>query len=231
MEQMECGTGMEAPVKMGTTILAMKHSGGVMLAADGLTSVGMGGALLMADRFARKLVQVTDNVWIGRMGSAADTQLVCRHVKHYMRLHRIELSSCGQELQEVAVKTVASIVKLIRYNNRDMINGNFTVAGVDSILGPQIYSVRDGFILEKDFLAGGSGMALADALAGESHDPKMSKEEAFNLLKRMLTTAHSRDSATGGDFRFVNIPLEGKTETFHIPARDVPHFSTYAKFL
>ena len=71
-----CTVG-EAPGKAeaphtGTTIVAVTFDGGVVLGADGRVSTGT----YISNRASNKIQQLTDNVFLLRSGSAADTQAI-----------------------------------------------------------------------------------------------------------------------------------------------------------
>ena len=56
----------------GTTIVAVAYDGGVVLGADGRVSTGN----YVSNRASNKIYQLTDNVYLLRSGSAADTQAI-----------------------------------------------------------------------------------------------------------------------------------------------------------
>ena len=55
----------------GTTLVAVEFAGGVVIGADSKTSMGT----WVANRVTDKLTPVTDNIFVCRSGSAADTQV------------------------------------------------------------------------------------------------------------------------------------------------------------
>lgn len=70
-----CSTGSRmdgAEPHTGTTIIACAYDGGVVLGADGRVSTGN----YISNRASNKIMQLTDNVFLLRSGSAADTQAV-----------------------------------------------------------------------------------------------------------------------------------------------------------
>jgi 20S proteasome subunit beta 1 len=62
----------DAEPHTGTTIVACTFNGGVVLGADGRVSTGN----YVSNRASNKIMQLTDNVFLLRSGSAADTQAV-----------------------------------------------------------------------------------------------------------------------------------------------------------
>lgn len=68
-------------VSTGTTILAIPCEDGVVLGADSRTSTGS----YVASRYSDKLVQLSDHIFTGRSGSAADTQILTDYVRYYLQ--------------------------------------------------------------------------------------------------------------------------------------------------
>jgi 20S proteasome subunit beta 1 len=62
----------------GTTIVACSFKGGVVLGADGRVSTGT----YVSNRASNKVTRLTDNVYLLRSGSAADTQAVGDYGEH-----------------------------------------------------------------------------------------------------------------------------------------------------
>ena len=58
-------------VSTGTTLVAVEFADGVVIGADSKTSMGT----WVANRVTDKLTPVTDNIFVCRSGSAADTQV------------------------------------------------------------------------------------------------------------------------------------------------------------
>ena len=65
------GVNLKAPAT-GTTIVAVTFDGGVVLGADSRVSTGT----YVSNRASDKIAQLSDQVYLLRSGSAADTQLV-----------------------------------------------------------------------------------------------------------------------------------------------------------
>ena len=67
-------------VSTGTTIMALPFDGGVVVCADTRTSTGT----YVANRVSDKLVQLSDQIYACRSGSAADTQALTDYVHFYL---------------------------------------------------------------------------------------------------------------------------------------------------
>ena len=74
-----------------------------------------------------------------RSGSAADTQLVCDHVRNYMEQHALTLDD-----SKPTVSAGANLCAAINYNNKDMLMAGMIVAGWDKYEGGVVYALPIG---------------------------------------------------------------------------------------
>eukprot|EP01039_Chlorochromonas_danica_P008525 gene8525-9398_t len=187
-------------VSTGTTIVAVKFDGGVVLGADSRTSTGS----YVANRVSDKVVPVTDFVWACRSGSAADTQAVTDYVKYYINSHSMELGRVPR------VKTCANLMRLICYNNKDRMLAGMICGGWDPYEGGQIYEVPlGGTIMEQNFALGGSGSTYIYGLVDSLYRENMTKEECQQFVKKVISHAMARDGSSGGVIRLVTITKDG----------------------
>nr|AFK48953.1 unknown [Lotus japonicus] len=119
---------LSAPHSMGTTIIGVTYNGGVVLGADSRTSAGV----YVANRASDKITQLTDNVYVCRSGSAADSQVVSDYVRYFLHQHTIQLG------QPATVKVAANLVRLLSYNNKNFLETGLIVGGWDKYEGGQI---------------------------------------------------------------------------------------------
>ncbi|KAM1313042.1 hypothetical protein ACFX2F_017119 [Malus domestica] len=139
---------LNAPHSMGTTIIGVTYDRGVVLAADSRTSTGV----YVANRASDKITQLTDNVYVCRSGSAADSQVVSDYVRYFLHQHTIQLG------QPATVKVCANLVRLLSYGNKNMLETGLIVGGWDKYEGGKIYGIPlGGTLLELPFAIGGSG--------------------------------------------------------------------------
>jgi len=219
-------------VNMGTTILAVRYKGGVVVGADTRTSVSG----YVSNRYAAKLTFVLDRevdefityanspnkpeastCVICRSGSAADTQ-------HLASVIRTELVS-RQLLYKIrgTVTHVASLLRNILAN--ESLSASLICAGYDSELGRGvIYTITPGGTVfeEKVWAAGGSGSTYIlghldschpkDLLGEGSSDSQIlnSEEEALDFVSNALSLAMDRDGSSGGFIRMYVINRDGK---------------------
>ncbi|KAF5815488.1 Proteasome subunit beta type-6 [Helianthus annuus] len=203
---------VNAPHSMGTTIIGVTYNGGVILGADSRTSTG----LYVANRASDKITQLTDNVYICRSGSAADSQIVSDYVRYFLHQHTIQLG------QPATVKVAANLVRLLAYNNKNMLQTGIIVGGWDKYEGGKIYGIPlGGTILEQPFAIGGSGSSYLYGFFDQAWKEGMTKEEAEQLVVKAVSLAIARDGASGGVVRTVTINSEGVTRNFY-PGDQLP---------
>ncbi|KAG2400184.1 Proteasome subunit beta type-6 [Vigna angularis] len=201
-----------APHSMGTTIIGVTYKDGVVLGADSRTSTGV----YVANRASDKITQLTDNVYVCRSGSAADSQIVSDYVRYFLHQHTIQLG------QPATVKVAANLVRLLSYNNKNFLETGLIVGGWDKYEGGQIFGVPlGGTIVQQPFAIGGSGSSYLYGFFDQAWKEGMSKEEAEDLVKKAVSLAIARDGASGGVVRTVIINSEGVTRNFY-PGDQLP---------
>ncbi|OAY69477.1 proteasome subunit beta type-6 [Ananas comosus] len=193
---------LKAPISTGTTIIGVTYNGGVVLGADSRTSTGM----YVANRASDKITQLTDNVYVCRSGSAADSQVVSDYVRYFLNQHTIQLG------QPATVKVAANLIRLLSYQNKNMLETGLIVGGWDKYEGGQIYSVPlGGTIVRQPFAIGGSGSSYLYGFFDQAWKEGMSKDEAEELVVKAVSLAIARDGASGGVVRTVIINESGIT--------------------
>ncbi|KAG0491320.1 hypothetical protein HPP92_004275 [Vanilla planifolia] len=197
---------LSAPHSTGTTIIGVTYDGGVVLGADSRTSTGM----YVANRASDKITPITDNVYVCRSGSAADTQVISDYVRYFLNQHTIQLG------QPATVKVAANLVRLLSYQNKNMLQAGLIVGGWDKYEGGQIYSIPlGGTILRQPFSIGGSGSSYLYGFFDQAWKEGMSKDEAEELVVKAVSLAMARDGASGGVVRTVIINGEGVLRNFY----------------
>ncbi|XP_044464953.1 proteasome subunit beta type-6-like [Mangifera indica] len=197
---------LNQPHSMGTTIIGVTYNGGVVLGADSRTSTGV----YVANRASDKITQLTDNVYICRSGSAADSQTVSDYVRYFLHQHTIQLG------EPATVKVAANLVRLLSYNNKNILQTGVIVGGWDKYEGGKIYGIPlGGTIIEQPFAIGGSGSSYLYGFFDQVWREGMTREEAEQLVVKAVSLAIARDGASGGVVRTVTINSEGVTRKFY----------------
>mmetsp|Transcript_29944 Transcript_29944/g.77295 ORF Transcript_29944/g.77295 Transcript_29944/m.77295 type:complete len:143 (+) Transcript_29944:297-725(+) len=122
--------GIEDPA-LGTTIMAFKFDGGVILAADSRTSSGS----YVANRVSDKVTKLSDKIYVCRSGSAADTQAMADYATMYLNMQSIDMGESPR------VSTAASLLQALCYSNRNYLMAGLICAGYDDTDGPSVYNI------------------------------------------------------------------------------------------
>ena len=97
MEPASCSgnCGEDLAPQTGTTIVAIAFDGGVVLGADSRVSTGN----YVSNRASEKTTPLTDNVYLLRSGSAADTQVVADYGTAFVCSVFSYIHYCPEELE------------------------------------------------------------------------------------------------------------------------------------
>ncbi|KAJ2540451.1 Proteasome subunit beta type-1 [Coemansia sp. RSA 1853] len=187
-------------VNLGTTIMAVKFDGGVVIAADSRTSTGT----YVANRVTDKLTKVEERIYCCRSGSAADTQSVADIVKYHLDLYT------SQHDEMPTVKVAASLFQEICYQNKNNLSAWIIVAGWDKQTGGDVFEIPIGGSLHRpEFAIAGSGSSYISGFCDKSYRPGMSKEECIEFAKNAVGLAITRDGSSGGVIRLAVITKDG----------------------
>lgn len=158
----------------------------------------------IANRVSDKITHLTDNIWVCRSGSAADTQAISDFVRYAIKLVSIQFD------EEPVVETAAFLARDVVYKNKDNLLAGMILAGYDSLKGPQVYQVTlGGTLVREKFAISGSGSTYITGYCDEFYREKMSKEECLKFVKSALQLAMARDGSSGGVIRTVVITKDG----------------------
>ena len=188
------GTQIPA-VPEGTTVLALRYQGGVMMAGDRMATEGH----LVAHRTIRKVFPADRYSAVavaGVAGLAMDmVKLFQVELEHYEKLEGVRLSLEGK---------ASFLARLVKSQLGMALRGLVVVplfAGFDDKDSQgKVYSfdVVGGRYLETDFGSTGSGSRLAKAYLRTQYEPDISVDQALVLAVRGLVSAAREDTATGG---------------------------------
>ncbi|XP_042611620.1 proteasome subunit beta type-6-B like protein [Cyprinus carpio] len=206
-------------VSTGTTILAVKFNGGVIIGSDSRASMGES---YVSSKTINKLIQVHDRIFCCIAGSLADAQAVTKMAKFQLSFHSIQMES------PPLVKAAASIMRgELCYNNKEELQAGFITAGWDRKKGPQVmplYVVSlGGMLLSQPFTIGGSGSTYIYGYVDAKFKPDMSLEEAIQFSTNALALAMGRDNVSGGVVHLVVI-TEAEVKHVVVPGNKLPKF-------
>jgi len=225
-------------VDLGTTLVAIKYSQGVIVAADTRTSVGG----YVSNKFAYKInpifelegnaddgydsdsSAVSSSCVLCRSGSAADTQWLAQNAKRQFGKRSLERPNYRPTIKEVAY--------FLRYLVRDTQNQDSTslqasliCAGYDAVERKgQIHCITPGGSVweEDDFCVSGSGSTILLGYLDSLFDTKnvsstYTEEETIELVAKLLRLSISRDGSSGGLIRLYVINKNGLKEHTFFP--------------
>ncbi|VDN96551.1 unnamed protein product [Rodentolepis nana] len=205
----------KAEVRTGTTLVACEYNGGVVIGADSRTSTGV----YVANRVTNKLTPLTKYIYCCRSGSAADTQAAADVVRYQLDFHSVQMG------REPTVAEAANIFHNLCYNHRDNLLAGIFVAGWDSVLGGQIYSIPvGGMLIRQPAVIGGSGSTFLYGHFDINFKPNMTKEQAVQFVSTCVGLAINRDGSSGGCIRLAVINSSG-VEHKLIKGDQVPMYS------
>lgn len=173
----------------GTTTLAFKFSGGVLVAVDSRASMGS----YISSNTVKKVIEINDFLLGTMAGGAADCSFWERRLALMCRLYELRNG------ERISVAAASKILSNIFYSYRGYgLSCGTMVAGWDK-KGPQLYYIDDdGTRLSGDKFSCGSGSTFAYGVLDTEYDYDMSVEQAIELGKRAIYHATHRDAYSGG---------------------------------
>ncbi len=200
-------------VSTGTSIIAVKYDGGVVLAADSRVSTGV----YISNRASDKITAVDDKILVCRSGSAADTQAVSDYVRYFLDSHKMEYGKPPR------VSTAANFFRSLCYDNKDMLTAGIIIAGYDEFKGGQVYALPiGGALLERPYATGGSGSTYIYGLCDAYYREGMTKAQCEEFVVKALSHAMARDGSSGGVIRIATVDKSGVERKF-VPGDKLPY--------
>jgi len=189
----EKSQGAKIKFNHGTTCLAFKFQGGVVVCTDSRATAGG----YIASQSVKKVLEI-NRFLLGTMaGGAADCQYWERVLAKQCRLY--ELRNKKRISTRAASKLLANMV--YQYKGMGLSMGTM-ICGYDATTGPALYYVDDGGQrLGGNLFSVGSGSLYAYGVLDEGYRYDLTREEALDLGQRAIYHATYRDAASGG---FVN---------------------------
>lgn len=179
----------------GTTVLALRYTGGVVIAGDRQATEGH----LVAHRHIQKVFEADRHSAVAIAGTAGlaieMVRLFQTELEHYEKIEGTVLSLEGK---------ATFLARLVRQGLPMAFQGLAVVpifAGYDRLAQDGrlfTYDVVGGRYEEKDFGATGSGARLAKSYLRTSYTDDVTRDGAVDLAVRALVAASEEDTATGG---------------------------------
>jgi 20S proteasome subunit beta 5 len=210
-----CGTGDEnQDVKFakGTTTLAFKFQGGVIVSVDSRSTMGA----YISSGTVKKVIEINPFLLGTMAGGAADCSFWERNLGKECRLYQLRN---GRRISVAAAsKLLANVMSSYRGYGLSM---GTMIAGWDE-KGPQLYYVDDdGTRLKGKMFSVGSGSTYAYGILDTHYREDMTVEEAIDLGKRAIYHAAHRDAASGGINNLYHMTQDGFVKVHSIDVNDM----------
>lgn len=202
----------------GTTTLAFRFQGGVLVAVDSRSTQGN----YVASQSVKKVIEINPYLLGTMAGGAADCSFWERELGRRCRLY--ELRNGERISVAAASKILANIV--YSYKGRGLSMGTM-ITGWDQT-GPHLYYVDDdGTRLEGNLFSVGSGSTFAYGVLDTGYKWDLTDEEACELGRRSIYHATHRDAYSGG---IINVYLVKENGWVKVSAEDNNdlHYNKYS---
>jgi len=173
----------------GTTTLAFKFHGGVIVAVDSRATAGPS----IESQTVKKVIEINPYLLGTMAGGAADCMFWERVLAKQCRIYEL------RNKERISVAAASKLLANIVYDYKGMgLSMGTMIIGWDK-KGPGLYYVdNDGERLEGKMFSVGSGSVYAYGILDSDYNYDMSVEDARELGKRAIYHATHRDAYSGG---------------------------------
>jgi len=184
----------------GTTTLAFKYQGGVLLAVDSRATGGM----YIGSGSVKKIIEINQFLLGTMAGGAADCTYWERVLSKQCRLYEL------RNRERISVAAASKLLSNMAYNYKGMgLSMGVMIAGYDK-RGPGLYYVdSDGERTSGNVFSVGSGSIFAYGVLDAGYRYDLTDEEAYELGRRSIYHATHRDAASGGIVRVYHMTPNG----------------------
>jgi len=184
----------------GTTTLAFKFQGGIIVAVDSRATSGS----YIASQTVKKVIEINPYLLGTMAGGAADCQFWERELGRRCRLYEL------RNKERISVAAASKLLANMVYSYKGMgLSMGTMVTGWDKT-GPNIFYVdSEGLRLKNDRFSVGSGSTFAYGVLDNGFDYELSAQEAIELGRRSIYHATYRDAASGGTVNVYHVKQDG----------------------
>jgi len=196
----DADAGINIEFNHGTTTLAFKYQGGVVIAVDSRATGGM----FIGSNEVKKIIPI-NKFMVGTMaGGAADCVYWERYLSMMCRIYEL------RNKERISLAAASKLLSNILYNYKGMgLSLGVMICGYDKT-GPGVYYVdNDGTRTSGNVFSVGSGSMYAYGVLDSGYHYDLTDEEAYELGRRAIYHATFRDAASGGIVRVVHIKKTG----------------------
>merc|ERR1712179_50817 len=184
----------------GTTTLAFRYQGGIVIAVD---SRATGGMYIFSGN-VKKIIPINRYLMGTMAGGAADCMYWERVLSKQCRLYEL------RNHERISVAAASKLLSNICFNYKGMgLSMGVMIAGYDK-KGPGLYYVdSDGTRTDGKVFSVGSGSIYAYGVLDKGYREDLTDEEAYDLGRRSIYHATFRDAASGGIVRVYHMTKDG----------------------
>lgn len=209
----EKGKDFDQAIKFskGTTTLAFKYQGGIIVSVDSRATQGP----YIASQSVKKIIEINPYLLGTMAGGAADCQFWERNLGRQCRLYEL------RQKKRISVAAASKLLAntLYQYRGYGLSMGTM-ITGWDET-GPQLYYVDDdGTRLHGNLFSVGSGSTYAYGVLDKEYRFDLTDEEAIELGKRAIYHATHRDAYSGGMNNVYLVKPEGWKQVFRGDVND-----------
>ncbi|KAM0699838.1 hypothetical protein Q7P36_000049 [Cladosporium allicinum] len=193
----------QCPIKIahGTTTLAFRHKGGIVVATDSRATAGD----WIASQTVKKVIEINSCLLGTMAGGAADCQYWLAYLGMQCRLHEL------RHKRRISVAAASKILANLVYSYKGMgLSMGTMCAGVTPEEGPALYYIdSDGTRLPGNLFCVGSGQTFAYGVLDAEYHYDLEDDEALELGKRSILAATHRDAFSGGYINLYHVKEDG----------------------
>jgi len=189
----------------GTTNIALKYDGGVIIAADKRASAGY----MVASPTVKKLLQIDDRNVMSIAGLPSDAFYLGKLLKAQIRLYELERE------RKISSKAVANLLSTILHNQYRTGFPFFVgllLAGFDEAGGHVFNYDASGSITDDPYTATGSGSPYALGALEAMWREDLPLDDALHIALTALRSAVKKDIASGDGMNLFIIDKDGARE-------------------
>jgi len=191
------------PIKLahGTTTLAFRSQGGIIVCTDSRATAGN----WIASQTVKKVIEINSSLLGTMAGGAADCQYWLRYLGMSCRLHEL------RHKRRITVAAASKILANLTYSYKGMgLSMGTMCAGVTPSEGPALYYVdSDGTRMSGNLFCVGSGQTFAYGVLDAEYHYDLTTEEALELGRRSIIAAMHRDAYSGGSVNLYHVKEDG----------------------
>ncbi|KAL5529144.1 PRE2 [Sanghuangporus baumii] len=187
-------------IQHGTTTLAFRFRGGVIVAVDSRATAGS----YIASGTVKKVIEINKFLLGTMAGGAADCQYWETYLGMQCRLYEL------RNRERISVAAASKYLANLVYSYKGMgLSMGTMICGWDKT-GPAVYYVdNDGTRLKGDIFSVGSGSTFAYGVLDQGYHWDLTDSEAQELGRRSIYAAGHRDAFSGNTINLYHIKEDG----------------------